>query len=301
MVEQGLSTALIVEDDIDWDVRLKQQLATFSQASRQFLEQTRQGSQKSVLNSNFPLETAQPRQQEQTTEDDKEQSHGEGLEATTTVNSREIVKPLYGDGWDVIWLGHCGTNFPDPGDVDSSDDLDSPGNNTAMISPVRVVISNDYTVPAPEHLRPHPFASLDPLGEQYPPHTRVVHASNGTVCTLAYAVSQQAARKLLWRFGLETFTTGWDLMLRDWCDGNYQSGSKEASDPRSPMCLTVQPPLFSHYFSGPGSSDIQGLGGGYARKKGTPYVRLSVRMNMAKLASGAPTEELEDQWPEGAD
>lgn len=64
------------------------------------------------------------------------------------------------------------------------------------------------------HLKAHPFALKDALAEQYPPHARVVHASSATTCTQAYAVSQQGARKLLWQFGLQTLTNGWDFMLK---------------------------------------------------------------------------------------
>lgn len=288
MVEQRLSTALILEDDLDWDVRLKSQVHVFAKASRQFFRESRHGSSQTPSIINIPLETPRARNDERV--DGQEKSRKETL---------TVREASYGGGWDVLWLGHCGTNFPShPGPASQDDPASPESNNSGRISHVRIVIPNDETVPAPEHLRPHPFAPLDALGDEYPPHTRVVHASNGTVCTLAYAISQRAARKLLWRFGLETFTTGWDLMLRDWCDGAYQNGTTEVPDTTDPVCLTVQPPLFSHHLSKPGSSDIQGLGGGYARKTGAPYIRLSVRLNMAKLAAGAALEDLEDQWPD---
>ena len=287
---------------MDWDIRLKSQVATFAHASRQYFQESLQGLTPTTGEVDRPLETPRPRQEEPQYEQKKAPNSGEKPQQIHGSDPLRTRETSYGGGWDVLWLGHCGTNFPSRLALDSSDTSAStvPTGNRKT-SPIRIVIPSDDTVPAPEHLRPHPFAPLDSLGDEYPPHTRVVHASNGTVCTLAYAVSQQAARKLLWRFGLETFTTGWDLMLRDWCDGLYQDGTKEGPDISDPVCLTVQPPIFSHHLLKPGSSDISGLGGGYARKTGAPYIRLSVRLNMARLAAGASLEDLQDQWPDSDD
>lgn len=244
-----------------------------------------------------------------------------------------------------------------------------------------MTIADDPTVPSASHLKPHPFALQDSLADVYPAHTRVVHAASGTACTQAYAVSQQGARKLLWQFGLQTLTTGWDLMLRDWCDGFYppsegareeyaavgedagekkgtegqgrsmggagrkagihgqgnsreleedeadsKRGSKGGSDENErrglgfstggsasssssggtkravkrrehPLCVTVQPPLFSHHYGRGAASDITAPGGGFVNreKEMTPYVRQSVRLNMERLVRGLSPR---DQWGE---
>jgi len=201
----------------------------------------------------------------------------------------------YGEDWDVLWLGHCGTEFP-------------AGTASNKPPPLRVIIPDDATVAPPKHLRPHPFALHDALAEKYSAHTRVVHASSGTACTQAYAVSQQGARKLLWKFGLQQLTTGWDLMLRDWCDGLHTT--ERESTPadvgarrrrkRGPVCVTVQPPLFSHHYGKGAASDIMAPGGGFAHKgkEMTPYVRFSVRLNMERLVEG---EDARDQWEEEDD
>jgi hypothetical protein len=39
-------------------------------------------------------------------------------------------------------------------------------------------------------------------------------------------------------------------------------------------CITSQPPIFAHHHTFGGESNIGGLGGGYARKVETKYVRL---------------------------
>lgn len=269
IVREKATSALILEDDADWDVRLKRQLQDFAQAARAFTQfsdgQTLAEQYRPHHRPEFPI-THFPRRLQ-----------------------RPSLTP-YGDTWDVLWLGHCGTSFP------ATSAPDKP-------PPLRVTIPDDSTVPSPKHLRPHPFALQDSLAKQYPAHTRVVHASSGTTCTQAYAVSQAGARKLLWRFGLQTLTTGWDLMLRDWCDGSYAStaesvmveASPDNNKREAPVCVTVQPPLFSHHYGKGAASDIMAPGGGFVNneKEMTPYIRVSVRLNMERLVHG---KEGTEQW-----
>ncbi|KAI0172901.1 glycosyltransferase family 25 protein [Hypoxylon sp. FL1284] len=246
VVDEGLGSALVVEDDIDWDVRLKPQLRGLAAASRAWLDES-------------------------------------GL---ADAGGDDDVRSAYGGGWDVQWLGHCGAALPGLRDP-------------PVAPPTVIAMPGDDTVPAPQHLKPHPFAPRDRLGAEYPPHTRVVHASAGNVCTLAYAVSRRGARRLLSEFGAR-YDAQWDIVLQKWCEGG--SGSTPDRAAARPVCLTVQPPLFSHYYpKGGGGSDIQGQGGGYARGTGTPYVRLSVRQNMRQLVTGAPFGDMVDQLPDDGD
>lgn len=72
------------------------------------------------------------------------------------------------------------------------------------------------------------------------------------------------------------------------------------------ICLTSQPPIFAHHHPMDGQSDIGGLGGGYARKYETKYLRYSVRMNLERIVQGIRGRawggggegELVDQWPD---
>ncbi|KAI6089125.1 glycosyltransferase family 25 protein [Hypoxylon rubiginosum] len=240
IVDKDLGSALILEDDIDWDIRLKSQLQTFAAASRTWLRESQSSKSEVEL-------------------------------LDTTIGAGGNVESVYGAAWDVLWLGHCGADLPKA--------------QKSLTSPLVVTILEDETVPAPQHLKPHPFALQDKLGKQYPPHTRVVHASSGNVCTLAYAVSQEGARKLLLDFN-SRYDAQWDLMLQKWCEGT------------PPTCLTVQPPLFSHYYPKGGASDIQGQGGGYAKGSGSPYIRLSVRENLGRLVTGEPFSQMVDQLPD---
>ncbi|KAI5860642.1 glycosyltransferase family 25 protein [Durotheca rogersii] len=284
ITRENLGSALIFEDDIDWDVRLKSQLDTFARASRTWLREANQERQQVELWKSAPSLFVGKRGSESASMREPE---GDKM------GVRPGVQSIYGDGWDVLWLGHCGADFPD---------------EQSPASPLRIVVPKDETVPAPKHLKPHPFALRDKLGEIYPPHTRVVHAVDGNVCTLAYAVSHQGARKLLREFDAK-FDSQWDLILQKWCDRGHASNttlpidpkpasSGESDQPRpeaNPICLTVQPPLFSHRYVREGTSNIQGQGGGFARGVGTPYIRLSVHDNLEKLMKGVRETEMIDQ------
>ncbi|KAK8071720.1 hypothetical protein PG996_005068 [Apiospora saccharicola] len=337
VVEEGLPSALIMEDDVDWDLRIKSQLQTFGAASKAWLQTSHE-----TVTPPAGLLTDKDgpavywrggrgvdARRTSTGDHEAEERYSIRLDQMSTTNAPALTDHPYGEGWDVLWLGHCGTGFPDA--------------DTGSLPLLRVVIPNDPTVPAPQHLKSHPFASHDALGDLYPPHTRVVHAASSprTACTLAYAVSQRGARKLLWQFGLEDFSSQWDLMLGNWCSGGYVDGKVDVGDggggdvdhgsdgarvaagiavggeklhsnerregrareqrsrPRQqPTCLTVQPPIFGHYFAKKGASDIRGQGGGYVTKTGTPYVRWSVRMNLDVLTEGGTASDVVDQLPD---
>lgn len=260
-----------MEDDIDWDVRLKAQLQAVSLATRAYLQ----------------VAAASPGLSEQ-------QAVNYNVFETPEPHSSEASSP-YGDGWDLMWLGHIGTELP------SDWERLEKNRDHAPRSLVVVTIPDDNTVPAPGFMKRHPFADRrDRFADLYKPHTRLVHESRNTMGAQAYAVSQRGARRLLWQFGTQTFTAGWDVLLRDWCDGVYTSEG-DARD--RPVCIAVQPPVFSHYYSKAGGSDIHGIGGGYMKKVGSPYIRQSVRLGMEKMLLPS-SEDLDgphgqvDQWPD---
>ncbi|TVY84973.1 hypothetical protein LSUE1_G000848, partial [Lachnellula suecica] len=276
VVHQNLTTALIFEDDGDWDIRLRQQLHLFARASRLLTA--------GFDISQYPVETVtNPETPEKSIYNESSQN---------PISPTIISLPLsllpathsphpYGDpaSWDVLWLGHCGVAFPRPPETDK-------------LSSKSIVLThaNDSTVPLPEYLRAHPFGPLDALAQSHPAHTRVYHrASGGALCTVAYAVSQRGARRLLHEFGVKKWSRIFDVEMGEWCAGS------EASDERT--CITSQPPIFSHHHPLGGESDIGGLGGGYARSVETKYVRKSVRMNLEALLRGAREEDLVDSGP----
>ncbi|KAI0203255.1 hypothetical protein F4808DRAFT_467357 [Astrocystis sublimbata] len=332
IVDRRLGGALVLEDDVDWDVRLKTQMTTFAEAARMWLD--------------IDLDTTERDEKRQLVA--RAPAPAQGRETNIPIpqrRGRSIAGSPYGDGWDILWLGHCGADLPSPFSSSTSSSSALSSSSSSSSSPLIIPLPNDTTVPSPQHLKPHPFALRDKLAAAYPPHTRVVHAAAGNVCSLAYAVSPKGATKLLrWLRrgrGEEFAGRQWDLMLRDWCMGetwrdmgrgwkerdsggtaaghaenaggrrsNGQEGENDDGDGGGdsnegsvPICLTVQPPLFSHRYAGEKGgasvSDIRGQGGGMARgKKGTPYVRLSVQENMARLEAGYPVGGLVDQLPD---
>jgi hypothetical protein len=173
----------------------------------------------------------------------------------------------YGDlsRWDLLWLGHCGCRFP------RASDLNAPLG--------RIVIANDTTVPAHRHLNME--LGTNELLAQYPAHTRMVSRARVNSCSLAYAVSQPGARKLLYELGVHKMTDANDIMLRFVCDG--------VDERQQATCLTVQPQLFQHHRpagSRAGFSDINDFGGGYNDVATTDNIRWSVRVNFPKLING---------------
>ncbi|PSN72696.1 hypothetical protein BS50DRAFT_482410 [Corynespora cassiicola Philippines] len=306
IVQQNLSTALIFEDDVDWDVRIRPNLQRFALASR-FLAENHE-----ILSSsaNYKIEN---RPNPETPETSFHILNENGItERLPTLPLSSVSQPSpqhphhkpnteqsspYGDPsqWDILWLGHCGAGFPRSSNLHS----------ISEITPSTVILTHDHddTVPAPKHLKAHPFqGALDPLAAAYPPHTRVYHrGSGGLLCTVGYAVSQRGARRLLHQFGIKGWNGIFDSELGRWCAGEDPDmgpdyASKVQRKGRDRVCLTSQPPIFAHHHPMEGSSDIGGLGGGYATKYETKYLRMSVRMNLEKIVQGI--RELVDQWPD---
>ena len=156
------------------------------------------------------------------------------------------------------------------------------------------------------HLKAHPFqGGPDALATAYPPHTRTYHRSTGgELCTVGYAVSQRGARRLLHQFAIKGWNGIFDAEMGRWCAGEDPDMGKNFPKPvageakKERVCITSQPPIFAHHHPMQGESDIGGLGGGYARKYETKYLRYSVRMNLEELVHGKGERELVDQWPD---
>ncbi|KAI1772467.1 glycosyltransferase family 25 protein [Hypoxylon cercidicola] len=271
VVRRNLSSALIMEDDADWDVRLRSQLHDFALASHA-LTQPLAGSSPASLryaDATFPDPTDGP-------------SAVPDLAFDTLPATAPPTASPYGDHWDVLWLGHCGMRFPFAG---------GNGSQAAPVPRGRVVHAPDATVPQHRHL--WTMASPDDLRAQYGHHTRVVHHAQDGVCTLAYAVTRRGARKLLRELGLEALGAPLDIELRRFCETPPRGGRRIRS------CLTAQPSLFGiHLPAGPkkSNSDISDHGAGYQAAM-TRGVRYSVRMNADVLIEGR-MNELVDQWPD---
>jgi hypothetical protein len=252
IVKENISSALILEDDVDWDIHIKSQMREFARASR-LLVQPLRGTSNQYLDPTYPQpEPGQQPSSFQVGEDDR---------------TAEPTTSPYGDldHWDMFWNGHCGCRFPDASDVNA---------------PLgRAVISNDSTVPEPQHVEMQ-FSDKE-LVEQYTPHTRVVSRTRSAACSIGYALSQTGARRMLYELGVHMFTGPADLMLRDLCDG--------VRGRRLMTCLSVQPQLFQqHRRVGPKASfsDIADHGTEYNDHVFTRNVRWSTQLNLEKLTLG---------------
>ncbi|KAI9824328.1 MAG: hypothetical protein M1819_000888 [Sarea resinae] len=80
MIKENIATALIVESDVDWDVRIKDSMPLLAEGVQQI--------------SNLPA-LAPPRH-------------------ARDVSSFKAPSSPYGDNWDMLWLGHCGA-YPGKG------------------------------------------------------------------------------------------------------------------------------------------------------------------------------------------
>lgn len=157
MIADRISTALVLESDADWDMRVHEIMTGIAKGVPKLVD--------------WPFNPS----------NETDPRIGEPLDPSP-----------YGDNWDVIWMGHCGSYNHGYG---------------------RQYNFNDTSVP-PES-REYSFAAK-PQDEQHRPGTRMVYEIGGTVCSTGYAVSYAGAVKLV-----EYFKQGQDnldLMLMWLCD-----------------------------------------------------------------------------------
>ncbi|RYP45114.1 hypothetical protein DL768_008506 [Monosporascus sp. mg162] len=97
----------------------------------------------------------------------------------------------YGWSWDLLWLGHCGEDFPELLDENKGKPTDDAG---IRYMSRKFTVSDDPTVPDLDKVTGLVNFRIEL------PHTRWVHITGAPICTFAYALSNQGARKVL--FGL---------------------------------------------------------------------------------------------------
>lgn len=123
--QSNLQTALILEDDADWDVAIRDQTQNLSTAVRQLIK------------------------------------------------SPESDSTPYGLDWDVLWIGHCGAKYTEGVD------------EFVMFDDVNVIPREPY-----KSYRKGDIGSL-------PEEKRILFKSDGPICTFAYAVTHEGARKII--------------------------------------------------------------------------------------------------------
>lgn len=255
MIKQNLSSALILEDDADWDIRIKSQMRDFAKASR-LLVQPLPGTTNQFLDPTWPQPDAEHRQN--TDFNIEEASTGE----PTTSPYGDL------DRWDMLWVGHCGCRFPWASDEN--------------VPLGRAIIPHDETVPSRRKIEVE-FGD-NQLINGYPDYTRVVARSRVNTCTLGYGISRPGARRMLYELGVHKISGTTDMMFRSVCDG---------VDGRDLMtCLSPQPALFNHHRpAGPKSSwsDINNpdeQDQSWNDVPGSTNIRWATRVNFANLVSG---------------
>lgn len=212
MVARRVSSALIFEDDVDWDVSIKAQLVEFARGSRYVL--------------------------------------GSG---TNNPHSP------YGDGWDMLWIGHCSAT-------------EDPRNNR------RWVIPGDPTV-VPFHAR----GGIDkPDMSPWDNTTRIVFAANNGCCMISYGLSLRGAEKALYHFSMLPYNAPIDWGFSDACR-DRKSGFTCIS-PYPTLTGTYRPAGNASKYSDvetEGDSDKTIVETGYTEK-----LMFSARMNIDRLLTG---------------
>ncbi|KAI1261444.1 hypothetical protein F5Y18DRAFT_440544 [Xylariaceae sp. FL1019] len=244
VVRRNLSSALIMEDDGDWDVRIRDQLQNFALASYALTQ---------------PLVAP------------KEDKYGD---TTYPKSPNESIMSIP----DLDFGNLPATVAP----VNSPYEID--------VIPKGRVVHFDETVPERGHL--WTITNPNDLKDQYLDHIRITHHVQEGRCSLAYAVTQNSARKLLYEIGLKDPTDPFDIMLSWFCEGTGRPNRGYHN------CLTATPSPFQiHLTAGPKSyaSDIADHGEG-DQGEGTTMVRMSVKMNAAALLDGRT--DLPDAYPD---
>ena len=170
----------------------------------------------------------------------------------------------YGDGWDLLWLGHCASV------IDENDSR-------------RFVIRNDPTVPPPKHRTNY---AKFPDMSMYDNTTRIVFANTGGVCLYAYALSYQGAQKILFHLSMSPFARPIDYGISTMCKR------------KDFKCIGIFPQIVdSHRSAGSAEkeSDIVNRTGGFRQKGFSFNIVHSTRLNVGHLIN-KEMDQIENQW-----
>ncbi|KAL2863211.1 uncharacterized protein BJX67DRAFT_266820 [Aspergillus lucknowensis] len=161
VVQSNYETALILEDDVDWDLSIHEEMVAIAEAVRQ-------------LTKTDPSE-----------------------------------KAPYGHSWDVLWIGHCGEGW-DPH--------------------METIYVNDKTVCPVDKYVGFAKGRVENLAAAQ----RAVFHSAGPICSFAYALTREGAKKVLLDVGAGK-DEAFDIALMNGC--------RE----RDLTCISVLPELFRHH------------------------------------------------------
>lgn len=253
----GIGSALLLEDDADWDVNIKSQLEDLAIA----------------VHDTVKLLPEEKRACSSSAEDSP-----------------------YGSCWDILWIGHCGgwapgEKFHQYHSIIRGDNTVPP---TFDIEDLTNDISKTSAAGLP--CAAHAGKKLDHGAVCKSPmlraNERIVQYKGSPICTFGYAVSQQGAQKMLARMGgisLVDIDSNMDTEMTELCRGDKDGGKREAV-----QCFSIVPPLImSHRPRGLKSADSDiNKGGKEMRKMGmTKGIMYSTRLNTENLIAGFEPEE----------
>lgn len=161
--QSDLDTALILEDDVDWDITIREQTVRIAEAVRNL---------------------------------------------THTQNNNETAP--YGRAWDVIWIGHCGEHWEDW---------------------VETITYEDTNVCPHDKYMGWAKGTVDRLPNRH----RNVYWSWNPVCSFAYGVSSEGARKILTQLG-GAQDEAFDVSMMHLCQQHVLN------------CISVVPEVVHQYF-----------------------------------------------------
>ncbi|KAI4208920.1 MAG: hypothetical protein LQ351_008093 [Letrouitia transgressa] len=231
IVKKRLSSALVFEDDADWDVSFRSLLQYFALGSQMLLSSPANEPPQSPL---------------------------------------KAPRSPYGDGWDLLWLGHCASH-------------------TSTTDHRRFVISNDPSTTPPNHRTN--FGGVPDMSP-YDNTTRIVFMNSGGTCLYSYALSYRGAQKMIFYNSMNYQDHPIDFGINDLCK----------LPERNFKCVGIFPQIVdNHRAAGTRGkdSDISKIGEDKGeRKQGFSYnIVTSVRMNAGKLIDG-DMDGLTPQWAE---
>ena len=168
IIDSGASTAVVVEDDIDWDIRLKSQMHDLALGLQAIVQPLHQSGE-------LPLQMS--------------------FDDMPTTVAPTSGSP-YGDNWDVIWLGYCRMHV----------ETHTPFTNHMVYK------KDDPSVPDRSWLDKNGFDGHTLVTKDFPDHTRFYHHTRDPLCSLFYAVTVEAARKIHHQFSEVLLYSPFDVM-----------------------------------------------------------------------------------------
>jgi hypothetical protein len=186
----GIGSALVLEDDTDWDVNITKQAEKLAIAVQDTISQLPKEQQKCSPDSDSP----------------------------------------YGSCWDILWIGHCGgwppgKEYRQYSSVIRGDNTMPPvfdiEDLTNDLAPL-----DEPCAGHPGHL-PEGVVCESP---RLSPDERIVQYKGSPICTFGYAVSQRGARKMLARLGglsLVDVDANLDTEMTEMCRGDKDIGNRE--------------------------------------------------------------------------